>query len=423
MADLNGPRVPGWMVPGASPAGTAASERLNLTTGTRVEVRVIEVLADRAVRLRLEAPTTRAGPGTPSTPVVTAQLAAGALPDALLNRSAAAIRAQPMLAEITRTEPRLEARLIPLAADRTEPRPSRNVAANPAQQWLGQELRHQLPGARPLAQALQSLLPSALAAARPDAGEAPAQPAPPALQRILEQLPGPGQLVQPDTLRHQVQQSGLWMEAMLGQAVRSTVIAPQLAADLKVQLLRAADQLRQTPPQPRMATPTPSTTPTPAVTTTLPSLTGLLEGLLKRVTSLQLQSLQSFASDEPGNNRWFFELPFRGEQGIHGIMGEIREGSGAEQEGQDAWSIVLTLDLTELGPTRIAVASREGNMNVHFTASEPNTVARLREQMPELRERLARRELKITGLSVRQGPVDTDPRPASGGPRMLDEQA
>ena len=423
MVDLGGPRIPGWTPPGNVSGGSASGERPSLQPGTRIEVRVLDVLPDRSVRLRLEPAAARgltpAAPrAAPPAPVVTAQLA-GALPEPLLNRAGAGGTA--MLAEITRTEPRLEVRLMPLAPDRAAPRPA-GPPANTAQQWLGQELRHQLPGARPLGPALQGLLTPPAGGARGEAAPnlAAATQGVPALQRLIAILPTPGQLTQPDSLRQHVQNSGLWMEAMLGLAARGQGPTHALAADLKGQLLRAADQLRQGPePRPVAQSPAPAAT---ASSPALPALAGLLEGLLKRVTSLQLQSLQSFASDEPGNNRWFFELPLRSDQGIQGIFGEIQRESTTDGDGEAPWSIVLTLDLGDLGPTRVAVASHHGGISVHFTASEPDTVTRLRGEMAYLRDRLAERELTVTGLSVRQGSVDPDPRPANAH-RMVDEQA
>ncbi|MFO7955102.1 flagellar hook-length control protein FliK [Thioalkalivibrio sp.] len=424
MVDLGGPRIPGWTPPGNVSGGSGNGARTSLQPGVRIEVRVLDVLPDRSVRLRLEPAAARglapAAPrAAPPAPVVTAQLA-GALPEPLLNRAGAGGTA--MLAEITRTEPRLEVRLMPLAPDRAVPRPA-GPPTNPVQQWLGQELRHQLPGARPLGPTLQGLLTPPAGAPRGEATPnlAAATLGAPAFQRLVEILPTPGQLTQPDSLRQHVQNSGLWMEAMLGLAGRGQPPTNALAADLKGQLFRAADQLRQGPePRAFVQPPAPGAT---ASSPALPALTGLLEGLLKRVTSLQLQSLQSFASDEPGNNRWFFELPLRSEQGIHSIHGEIQREPTTDEAGDEApWSIVLRLDLGDLGPTRVAVASHHGGVSVHFTASEPDTVTRLRSEMAYLRDRFAERELTVTGLSVRQGTVDTDPRPANAH-RMVDEQA
>lgn len=429
MVDLGGPRIPGSMPSGTVTVGSGSGDRPTLQPGARVEVRVLDVLPDRSVRLRMEPASPQAGAASSprpasSLPVVTAQLA-GALPDALLNRPGGA-GGPVMLAEVTRTEPRLEVRLLALTGDRASPRASPGASASATQQWLGQELRQQLPGARPLGPAIQALLTQTTPVPRGDASTqnagVAAPPAPPALQRLVELLPTPGQLTQPDSLRQHVQHSGLWMEAMLGLASRGQGPTHPFAADLKAQLLRAADQLRQAGDARPTAQPAAPATPSTATATALPALTGLLEGLLKRVTSLQLQSLQSFASDEPGNSRWFFELPLRSEQGIQAIFGEIRREKSLEDGSDPPWSIVLSLDVGDLGPTRIAAASRNGGVSVHFTARDPDTVTRLRNEMPALRDRLDERELTVTGLSVRQGEVDPDPPPTNAHP-MLDEQA
>ncbi|WP_026279785.1 flagellar hook-length control protein FliK [Thioalkalivibrio sp. ALJ16] len=432
MADLSGPRMPGWTSPGTGATGTSSSERLPLVPGARIEVQLVERVGDRGVRLRLGPASTGATAATapPPTsarpaaaPVVTAQVA-GQLPEALLNRAPTGTRSPGMLMEVIRTEPRLEVRLMPLPGERAPTRPAAGSASQiPAQQWLGQELRQHLPGARPLAAALQSLASLAGTGLRMDAmaPATPAAPAPAALQRVLESLPTPGQLARPDTLRQQVQQSGVWLEAMLGQTARGHAAHPALAADLKAQLLRAADQLRQLRTEARPNAPA-TAPPAAANAAALPAMNSLLEGLLKRVTTLQLQSLQTLSSDESGNPRWFFELPLRSEQGLQGILAEIRREARAASDEEARWSIVLTLDLPGMGPTRIAVASRAGHIQVHFTASQPDTVARLRMQLPDLRERLGQRELQVAAMSVRQGEVDPEPHPRADA-RMLNEQA
>ncbi|WP_026340665.1 flagellar hook-length control protein FliK [Thioalkalivibrio sp. ALJT] len=427
MADLSGPRAPGWSPPGVGTTATqGSSERPALAPGARMEVQLVERVGQREVRLRLDRPAggipVPASTGPAATSVITARIA-GHLPDALLNRPATGARSPVMMMEVVRTEPRLEVRLMPLPGERGQARAPGSEARNPAQQWLGQELRYQLPGARPLAAALQSLASLAGRGVRLDAMTGPGQatPAPAALQHVLESLPHPGQLARPDTLRQQVQQSGLWLEAMLGQSARGQAAYPVLGADLKAQLLRAADQLRQlrTEARPQTAASAP---PAPANAAALPAMNALLEGLLKRVTTLQLQSLHTMSDDESGNPRWFFELPLRSDQGVQGILAEIRREARAGVEEEARWSIVLTLNLADMGPTRIAVSTRAGQIQVHFTASQPDTVARLRTELPDLRERLGQRELQVTTVSVRQGEVDPEPQPRDSV-RILNEQA
>lgn len=428
MADLTGPRFLGGLPPTALPAQPTGGERLQLAPGTRVEVRLLELLGDRGIRLRLDpAPAGASAPALlrarVSGPVVTAQLA-GALPPTVAEGLPGRGGGLPMLAEVTRTEPRLEVRLLPLSPATGASRPVRAAGTdNTAAQWLGQQIRQNLPAARPLAPGLQALLPAITESRRSDT---PAMPTStplrdfPAVQRLLESLPAPAALTRPDTLQHHIRHSGLWLESMLVHATRDQAPTHQFHVDLKGQLQRAAEQLRHIP-EVRPATSNATSSSPPGSTQ---ALTGILEGLLKRVTTLQLQSLQSFAADDGGDgNRWSFELPFRSENGIHAIHGELhRQAAGADDGAAPPWSLVLTLDLNGLGPTRIAVASHGSGLNVHFTAREPATVTRLRDDLEYLQQRLQARELVVAHVAVRQGEVDTESPPAHHRP-LLDEEA
>lgn len=390
-------------------------------------MRLLELLGERGIRLRLDPAPAGATATAPlraqaSDPVVTAQLV-GALPSTVPERIPGRGAGLPMLAEVTRTEPRLEVRLLPLSPAGGAGLPVRAAGTdNSVAQWLGQQLRQHLPAARPLAPGLQALLPAVTESRRSDTPATPTATPPrdfPAVQRLLESLPAPAALTRPDTLQHHIRHSGLWLESMLAHATRDQALSHQFNVDLKGQLQRAAEQLRHV----AEVRPTPSS----AASSTSPggtqALTGILEGVLKRVTTLQLQSLQSFAGEDGGDgNRWSFELPFRSEHGIHAIHGELHRRAAGMDDVAGQWSLVLTLDLNGLGPTRIAVASRGGGLNVHFTAREPATVSRLRDDLEYLEQRLHARDLAVANVSVRQGEVKTESAPASHRP-MLDEEA
>nr|WP_038080901.1 flagellar hook-length control protein FliK [Thioalkalivibrio sp. ARh3] len=443
MPDFTGPRPTGLPAIGIDRTGSRPGGMPTLETGTRLQVQIIGQLAERGVQLR---PVTPSGAQSPEAraPSFNAQLATP-LPSALLPGNQAGPRMA--LAEVVRTEPRLEVRLLPLPGSGPTGGTSTSVpatGANPGQastslpatgqqdpaQWLLRELRHQIPGARSLAngmQTLQATLASATAAApQPGANEGPLLPA---MNRLLDLAPPAVRLVTPEGVHRHMQQSGLWLEAMLAQGARANgSTAP--AQDLKAQLLRVAEHLRQAGENraPPPATTTPSTPPAPASAAALPPLgplTGLVEGMLKRITTLQLQSLpSSVQGDDEGQPRWFFELPFRSPQGIHALAGQLQHEAGRPPDRPEGWTLVLDLDLQALGPTRVAIALRDDRVSVHFTAERPETAASLQSGTPELRQRLIGRDLSIGSVSVREGRVEPqDPASVNLRDGLLDERA
>lgn len=123
------------------------------------------------------------------------------------------------------------------------------------------QLRLHLPGARALAPTLsswqqrlslppaghlQTALPSG-PTQTPSAAQAALPESRPAVQQILEHVASPRELTDPVRLQETLRHSGVWLEALLARALVTGRPSPNLERDLKVQLLRLAAQLRQTP--------------------------------------------------------------------------------------------------------------------------------------------------------------------------------
>ncbi|MGM0553468.1 MAG: flagellar hook-length control protein FliK [Pseudomonadota bacterium] len=429
MSEFNGPRSPG-LFPGTGDGGLRSSRRELpvLQPGTRLQVRVIGMLAERGIQLQpLASATTgatNASAGSPRpAPILVAQLA-GSIPEALTTATGR-IADRPVMAEIVRTQPQLEVRLLAPDSARNPPGgAARGPTATPPgpAQWLALELRQQLPGARPLGTSLQALQSATTGASSgTPAGAAPGNTGP--AGTLLDLLPPPAQLLQSDALRGRILQSGIWLEAMLGQIAHG---APPPAGnpslDLKGQLLRAAEQLRVVPDPRGSSTPSGAGTTLPTGTAT--GLGGLIEGMIKRITTLQLQSLQATAGDEDGPVRWSFELPFRTHQGVESIIGQLQRERHNPTDPESHWSLVLKFDLQELGPVQIALGWVRQRLSVHFIAEDPGTAEQLRSETAWLQERLAARDLSVASMSVREGTVDPEPDPPATAPHgMLDERA
>lgn len=397
MGDFTGSR-PLLPLPASADGARAGGVRDPLAAvGQRMEVRMIERLADGNVRLQVPATGGGSG-GSGDRPGVMVARLAGAMSEALAARAESGQR---LMAEVTRSSPSLEVRLLPAAGS-----PGIGTGSSAETDRLGALLRRTLPAARALAPTLQAL---SAAATPPDTR---ADTASTRIDALVRGLPDASGLTRPEGLQQATRASGVWLESMLAQSGTPGSAGPNVSGDLKARLLRAADALRQMPG----TGPGGGAGPAPA------GGTGpLLEGMLARLASLQLQA----TGDGADPQRWLFELPFRTPQGVQGLHGEIERHAG-EQDGatEGDWRCRLTLDLPALGPTLIVLHSRAGQLHVHFTAERAETVERLQAGQGSLRDNLVARDLEPASLAVRQGDVDTDPqaRPdrAHG---MLDEQA
>ncbi len=349
--------------------------------------------------------------------------------------------------------------------------PERTGAQAP--QWVNQQLRLHLPEARPLTTTLEQWR-HTLVQADTKASPTPLLPQSvhQSLDQLLAQLPTAQQLTNPAQLQQALNQSGIWLEAMLGQVAAGQSSRRTLSHDLKSQLLRLAAQLRQlnrapnqqrtTKSQPRQRTQTPSTAsasprtaraasqplapqpsstqPTPGqlsryqsiqhqslltqnVTQRLTQMLGQtsnlardVDGMLKQVVSHQLQTLDSGAD----TNRWALEMPFHSSEGLHALEADIQRDQVGEDEDEERWSLELRLDLPNLGPVLITLSLQGNRVNTSFLAQQHDSVALLNENLYRLRAQLESRALEVANLHAKQG--WRKKRPPASAP-LLDETA
>lgn len=312
---------------------------------------------------------------------------------------------------------------------------------------IEQALRNTLPRQTPLAPLLANL---ALIARHDPANPSLPLPRPvlDSVRNLIAHLPSPPELATSNGLKQAIQQSGLFLEAHLAQAVQSGPITSpspvNIALDFKGGLLSLLILLltatRSSPRSNPLPINTPPSLPTPgaqlqaqshAQATLSPQMTqqqALLE-LLRHteggLARLQLTQLLSSNVDDENRRSWVMELPVRQDERIDLIQLRIEKEKQANNNQQTThWSINLTFDLEGLGTIEVRVQLINDIISSTFWARREASTALIRENLHTLHTRLREAGLNIGTLTAHQGKPPQD-NSASSLPAqvLLDVQA
>jgi hypothetical protein len=153
----------------------------------------------------------------------------------------------------------------------------------------------------------------------------------------------------------------------------------------------------------------------------------LLETLRSRTESalarLSLHQWGSTESPDTGLPRWLLELPLRSGNGIDVVHLLLeREPDHPEVEEQATWRAEFALELPELGPIQVRIAVSGEQVRTRFWAGNDDTVARIRADLPRLKQSLEDRRLDVKDLGCHAG---IPPAPAEARPQrpLLDDHA
>lgn len=357
------------------------------------------------------------------------------------------------------------------------------------QDILSQTLRLQLPQQQPLSPLLTNL--NQIARQTQIQGPVPPSAAPATMlpakiqeltAALVASLPTSQQVRDPHQLFKAMHLSGQYLEhSLMNRLTGQPHFNPE--QDVRGQLLRLAQALRQLADQPQhLSRPAATTTPAPPspaqtatphtptavmheavpttnkdaatgssnTTTTSPaaptdtqkgapsqttsaSLSTLLDSkllpdeLLKQVDGvlarMQSQQLQSLQAEQQGRQMWMMELPVRHDNGIDLFNLRLqRDGHhGQQQEQEQSWSMTLAFDLEGLGPIRVNVSLAGEAITANFWTELPDTRRLFHEHIEHLRSRLQHSGLEVSELSCQCG-IPPEP-PAVNQSRLLDERA
>ncbi|TVP81620.1 flagellar hook-length control protein FliK [Thioalkalivibrio sp.] len=179
------------------------------------------------------------------------------------------------------------------------------------------------------------------------------------------------------------------------------------------------------------APPRAGSTPSPQarLTTDLstPGRQALLDGLRtstdQALARLAMHQWSAVENAESGQLRWLLELPLRSGDGVdllHLLMERERKRSAPDQA--PVWRAEMALDLPGLGPVHVRIAVSGDQVGTRLWVGDENTAARVRRELPKLREALEGRQLKVRDLGCTPGEPPEQQHPVRTRP-VLDDRA
>ena len=279
------------------------------------------------------------------------------------------------------------------------------------------------------------------------------------IRTVVRQMPTVEAAATPRGLKEALQQSGVFLERHLLQpAAQSGSLAPR-GADLKANLLRLLQLLRDWPAGDRQVAPGtgatsraatspapvfPAPSAPPPLRGSVPSAqapvrvrldllnrsgllrTDLLQQTEAALARLQMSQLVALPRDaERGFLEWLFELPIRrGNELDLWSMRLFRDPRGHVQQGvasTSTWSVQLAFDLPGLGPMQAQVQVTGQQVSTRFWVEPATTLPLLREHLHELREALLHIGLEVGELDCRPGPMQ--PGTPDGHEPLISEKA
>ncbi len=158
-----------------------------------------------------------------------------------------------------------------------------------------------------------------------------------------------------------------------------------------------------------------------------PGPQALLDGLRastdQALARLALHQWSAVENAESGQLRWLLELPLRSGDGVdlvHLLMERERERSGPDQT--PVWRVEMALDLPGVGPVHVRITVSGDQVGTHLWVDDENTVARVRRELPRLREALEGRQLEVRDLGCAPGKPPEQQPPVRTRP-VLDDRA
>jgi hypothetical protein len=242
-----------------------------------------------------------------------------------------------------------------------------------------------------------------------------------ALKQFASRLPLLETLATPVGLKRAVNDSGLFLEARLAQALTDNT-PPALQNDLKANLLQLVVQLRA------LATPPPSTS--GATVTTVadlpsdPALPALLQQADAALARIEQNQLATLSGSPHATTLLAVDLPMRDSQHVGVLELSIEEqATGATgRETVMPWSVWLHFDFEQLGKVHARITLRGEEVSAALWAEHETTTALFQQHLATLEGALRHAGLVPTALHCQTG---TPPRAEEAAPpsSLLDERA
>lgn len=230
---------------------------------------------------------------------------------------------------------------------------------------------------------------------------------------MLEQLPSPPQLAQPERLQQTWLHSGTFLESQLAQKTAHS--AWQIDQDFKAQLVKLVQALRD-------ATATPIHIDDAAAP--LDALRQTAEGVLAKITLNQLASLPS--NDAP-KQVWLVDLPVwdpQAETPAPRLQIEKETHASTPEHPTDAWSVILTVTPPGLGTLRCKIRLLQQQISVYFFSDRQEITQLIQTHLETLQRQLQDKGLNPGSLAAYQSaPLAEQPSGSTPSRRLFSDRA
>jgi hypothetical protein len=243
-----------------------------------------------------------------------------------------------------------------------------------------------------------------------------------ALKQFASRLPLLETLATPTGLKRAVNDSGLFLEARLAQALTDNT-PPALQNDLKANLLQLVIQLRA------LVTPPPSTSGAAVTTATTgqstdPALPALLQQADAALARIEQNQLATLSGSPHATTLLAVDLPMRDSQHVGVLELSIEEqATGATgRETVMPWSVWLHFDFEQLGKVHARITLRGEEVSAALWAERETTTALFQQHLATLEGALRHAGLVPAAVHCQTG---TPPRAEEAAPpsSLLDERA
>jgi hypothetical protein len=276
-------------------------------------------------------------------------------------------------------------------------------------------LKTLLPRQQPLPQVFKALTQVMQTPVKADTSIPPAVRA--EVSAILNQTPRVSDPQFRENIKAALSNSGLVTETKL---LRQLTANP---ADMKLNLMRLYETVRQLLPEPLSQLLLSSGKPMPQIqqpgTNTVADnsvklLIGLLKSLDGGIARIQTHQLNSLPQEDPLRQIWQFELPIRNGDEIDLFHFRIgRETNTKGDADEHPWSLTLQMNLSTLGPMRVQIRLTGESVSTIIWSERSSTDTLVKEHIDRLRMGYEKAGLEVTRLESFIGIIETDPEISS----------
>lgn len=220
-----------------------------------------------------------------------------------------------------------------------------------------------------------------------------------------------------ESIKAALSNSGLVTETKL---LRQLVANP---ADMKLNLMRLYETVRQLLPEPLSQLLLSSGKPVPQIQqsgtnavadNSVKLLIGLLKSLDGGIARIQTHQLNSLPQEDPLRQIWQFELPIRNGDEIDLFHFRIgREAHAKAETDEYPWTLTLQMNLSTLGPMRVQIRLTGESVSTIIWSERPATDTLVKQHIDRLRLGYEKAGLEITRLDSFVGVIETDPEISS----------